>query len=241
MAEGSANTGSLSRGTPCSSPLLTPLRKRVDSFHQRGVGWDGVWNSVHFSQESQRHISKSQPLMVVFLAQTTECLGVTKSDHTESYSLHPRLIYLSPGGNSQTLCLPTNRSPQNLVAWSNNNHLIIFHGICGPGSQGWAQLGGSSSRSHEVVVSGKLALELHRTVAAGGMTKHLSLFSCSLRASPCDCFMCDSLGFLTAWWVSHRANTNIPGSLYYAVLFSWMFNTSIIKNIHLYYKLRTHH
>ena len=154
---------------------------------------------------------------------------------TQGLSTYPQ------GEIPKHFCLPTNRSPQNLVAWSNNNHLIIFHGICGPGSQGWAQLGGSSSRSHEVVVSGKLALELHRTVAAGGMTKHLSLFSCSLRASPCDCFMCDSLGFLTAWWVSHRANTNIPGSLYYAVLFSWMFNTSIIKNIHLYYKLRTHH
>lgn len=61
------------------------------------------------------------------------------------------------------------------MAQSNNNNLIISHGICGPGSQGWAQLGGSGSGSHEVGVSWKLALELHGTVAAGGMTKHLSL------------------------------------------------------------------
>ena len=141
--------------------------------------------------------------------------------------------YLSPGGNSRTLCLPTNISPQNLVAWSNNNHLIISHGICGPGSQGWAQLSGSGSGSHEVVVSGKLALELHGTVVAGELTKHLSLFSCSLRASPCDCFMCDSLGFLTAWWESHRANTNITGLLYYAFHFRECLTLSLLK-IYIY-------
>lgn len=54
------------------------------------------------------------------------------------------------------------------MAQSNNNRFIISHGYCGPGNQGWAQLGSSGSGSHEVVVRWRLVLEQHGTELAGG-------------------------------------------------------------------------
>lgn len=171
--------GDRPKGEWLAAPLLAPFRKGVDSFPHRGVGWDGVRNSLcsplrrTVSDTSQR---VSHEWWTFWHKQQIVCRWL-KSEHRKLFTPPKARRFLLPISRRKSpehildcsvYLLLSNKSAQNLVAQSNNNRFIISHGYCGPGSQGWAQSGSSGSGSHKVVVRWRLVLEQHGTGLAGG-------------------------------------------------------------------------